>query len=557
VSLPRRLRIDPVARRRLARVAGGLEPADLALHGGLVLNVFTGRLSPMSIGIAEGRIAWVGEPPAPARAEIDLGGRTVVPGLIDPHCHVDMLCTPTAFVRAAAERGTTTAVVDTYTLTTFLDDAALAPVMDALERMPMKAFWGLRPSTGAGRAGDDPALPAERLRRLRARETVMGCGELTAWRALLDGEPRIAGFVDEVIDAGLRVDGHLPGASPATLARLAAAGITSDHEAITGEELAARIEVGMWTMVRHSSLRRDGVELGREIVARGLPTGRLMLTADGLLPQDLVDGHLDAVVRRVVEGGVDPVEAVRMATINPATYLGFDAHIGSITPGRCADLLVVDELESFRPQRAMCDGRFVDPDAPYEDPVDWGSMTLPMREAPLTAQALVEACEGAPPIRLQGVIARLDEDADAAARRTYVAVVARDGSAIAGTTTRDYGVPAIATSVTSPVDLLLIGTDPEAMVDAYRRVVRMGGGLASPAGEVALPTFGHLRPGPIPELARALRDFEAGAGLAPDGVPFAYQTLFLTMAALPGICLTPEGMLDVRSGRRLTEAVPQ
>lgn len=134
--------------------------------------------------------------------------------------------------------------------------------------------------------------------------------------------------------------------------------------------------------------------------------------------------------------------------------------------------------------------------------------------------------------------------------------MARDGSTITGTTTLDFDVRAVASSVTATMDILLLGRDPEAMADAYRRVVRLSGGLASPAVDVALPTFGHLRPGPVPALARELEAFERGAGLPPDWPPFTYRTLFLTLPALPGICLTPDGLLDVRTGRRLTGASP-
>jgi adenine deaminase len=557
VKLPARLRIDVAARRRLIDVASGVEPADLALTGGRVLNVFTGRVASASIGLAGGRIAWVGDAPAAARREVSLDGGTVVPGLIDPHCHTDIMGTPTAFVEVAARKGTTTAVVDTHILSAFLDDAALERVMTVLDEGPMKVLWGVRPSRDGGGPHDDAVLPPERLRRLLAHPGVASTGEMTAGHALLAGDERLERYVSDVVDAGLRVDGHAPGASPATLARLAAAGLTSDHEAISGDELAARVEVGLWTMVRHSSLRQDGVELGRAVAERGLPLDRLLLTADGVLPQDLVHGHLDTTVRKVIEGGVRPADAVRMGTLNPATYLGLDAHVGAIAPGRCADLLIVDDLATFRPEQVMCDGCFLGPGAAPDPRIDWETMRIDLREGPVTAEAIVRVCEAAPPIDMRGVVARLEDPAVATeGPRTLVALVARDGRAIAGTTTRDFPVRAVASTVTAQMDVLLMGSDPQAMAEAYRQVVSTGGGLASPAGAVALPTFGHLRPGPIPTVARELAGFEAAAGLPPAWPPFSYRTLFLTLPALPGICLTADGLLDVKARRLLTEAAP-
>ena len=230
-----------------------------------------------------------------------------------------------------------------------------------------------------------------------------------------------------------------------------------------------------------------------------------MLTADGVTPQTLVGGHVDTVVRRVIEGGVDPVDAVRMATLHAATYLGLDAHLGSVAPGRCADLVVVSSLESFEPERVMCDGRWVGEERP--DPIDWAALTVPIAAAPLDGDAIVRACSSAPALRMNGVIARLD-DGHGRPRPTYVALVSRDGRTITGTTTRDFDVRAVASTVTATMDVLLIGRDPEALAAAYHRVVALGGGLACPGAEVPLPVFGHLSPAADPgarDGARGLR----------------------------------------------------
>ena len=207
-------------------------------------------LSRADVAIAAGRIACVGDLPGPVRETLDVDGGVIVPGLIDPHCHMDLLCTPSAFAAAAVTHGTTAVVADLYGLTRFLPDVELAAVLEALDHAPMKLLWGLRPSLAAGGAEDLPGHAGERLSELLDWPGIAGAGELTAWPALLAGDERLGRFVTELIDAGLRVDGHAPGASRRTLGRLLAAGVMSDHEAITGEELASRIELGLWTMVR-------------------------------------------------------------------------------------------------------------------------------------------------------------------------------------------------------------------------------------------------------------------------------------------------------------------
>ena len=131
-------------------------------------------------------------------------------------------------------------------------------------------------------------------------------------------------------------------------------------------------------MVRHSSLRPDGDELGRAIAEQSLPIGRLMLTADGLMPGDVDCWHVDEVVRRIIRQGVDPVAAVTMATLHPAEYLGLDAHLGSVAAGRCADLLVLDRLRDFVPGAVVCDGRILADGRRIDDGIDWAAMRLPM-----------------------------------------------------------------------------------------------------------------------------------------------------------------------------------
>jgi adenine deaminase len=516
-----------------ARLRGPREfgEAEIALVGAHVLNVFTRSVVRADVGIAGGRIAWVGSGSA-ARSEAIEG--IIVPGLIDPHAHGDIVSTPIQWAAQAVRHGTTACVLDIFAFAAFLPADELPRVMDAIEACELKVLWGLRPS----RANVELSLES-----LFDRPGAISSGELTAFRALLDGEPRATAFVRAAIDAGLRIDGHLPGASPATLEKLAYAGVTSDHEAITGDELQARIEVGMWAMLRHSSMRPDGETLAREVVARGLPQDRLMLTADGVTPPDMMRGHMDEVVRQVIAGGVDPIDAVRMATLHPAIYLGLDAHLGAVAPGRSADLLVVDSLEEFIPRRVMADGAWLN--VPPADPIDWAAFTAPIKAGPLSADTIVRACDV--PIRLHGPLARAADEPGP----VHIALVSRDGTTITGANMHEFDVPAVATTITAGMDVLLIGRDPAALARLYTRVVELGGALACPGMEIPLPVFGHLSPAPLPELAAALERFATLAGL-PDGPPFSYRSTFLTLPALPGLCLTPDGILDVRAGAILT-----
>jgi adenine deaminase len=546
MRLPPRLRLSRAARHELVAAAGGQHPADLILSGARVLNVFTGALRPADIGIAAGRIAWVGENPGlESLNRQDLGGAIVVPGLIDAHSHVDLMSVPSQFIAAAARFGTTLVAADLYFMSRRLDDESLRRLLTQLDASPTKLLWGLRSSLAGG--ADEPEHPIDRLRRLLEWEGISSSGEWTSWPALLTGDARQEEFATAVLDAGLRIDGHLPGASPSTLSRLAAAGVSSDHEAINGDELAARVDLGYWSMVRHVALRPDGPALGAAIVERSLPTTRLLLTADGPLPREINQGHLDNVIRTIVAAGVDPIAAVTMATLNPAVYLGLDAHVGAVAPGRCADLVVLEgELADFRPARVFCDGRELSVERTVEDAIDWQSFGVVMRPAELDATALAEICDAGPALAMRGVFARLDERPGEASR-AYIALISRDGSWIVGATIDTFDFPAVATSLTGDTDLLLIGRDPEAMLAAYRRVIDMGGGLACPGDELPMPVLGEHSDLPVAELAVALEHFEATSGVGVGPVPFSSRSMFLTLPALPSVCLTPRGVVDVRS----------
>src|SRR3954453_17019904 len=426
VALPDRLRLTAAERRRLARVAGGDEAADPALDDARVLNVFTGRIEAASVAIAHGRVARVGTP-GEARTREDVGGALVIPGLIDANTHVDMLCLADAFLLEVARHGVTTVVADAVMFQTHLDDPSAA--FAALRELPAKALWGLRSSLDLGdRDADRRRLPLDALVMQLDHEDVIAGGEVVAWRDAIAGDTRLSGFLAAATDARTRLDGHAPGASARSLAMMTALGVTSDHEAIDGDELERRVELGLWTMLRHSSLRPDAQALPRAVVERGLDSRRLLLTADGVLPGQLVrDGHVDETLRRVIAGGIDPVEAIRMATLHPATYLGLDAHLGSIAVGRCADLVLIDSLTEPRAQRVMVDGRWL-------DAVDWPRAELPHAGTPiapltLTAAELRARCESGPRLRLEGVFARRD---DAAARGGGASGAAHGGGTASG-----------------------------------------------------------------------------------------------------------------------------
>ncbi len=169
---------------------------------------------------------------------------------------------------------------------------------------------------------------------------VVASGEITNWMSVAKGEPRVAAAIAAAKAARRRVEGHNAGASYNRLNELSAAGISADHECITGEEALSRLRLGMWTMLRQSSLRPDLEPMLRDLLGVLGAARRLMFTTDGAVPSFYAErGMIGGALRIASDVGVDPMRALQMATIDPATFLGLDEELGGVAPGRRATLL--------------------------------------------------------------------------------------------------------------------------------------------------------------------------------------------------------------------------
>lgn len=551
MKLPHRLSLSSERRRNLVSVARGERAPDMVVRAPSMLDVYTGEIRSAELTIAEGRIAWVGDVGASGlEPTFNLRDGVVVPGFIEPHCHPDIVYNPGDLASALARWGTTTVCADTVFLSLLLDDDEFLAVLEGMSHASVKFLWNLRGCLDGVLPAELDRLDSGRLQRLLAEvPDFVATGEMTAWPDLLNGDARLAGLVDAAIASGLRIDGHAAGASARTLGPLAASGITADHEAITADELHSRVRLGYWVMLRHSSLRPDGRVLGEAVTSGRVPPSRVMLTTDGPVAVDIVEGHLDGVIRELLAAGVTAVDAVRMATLNPATYLGLDAHVGGIAPGRCADLVLVDSLESFRPQLVLCEGVPVTPATTRVGFSGWRDLRPnPYRLADLDAGRLVEACRAGPTMRLDGVITRLAAStANLGADSSYVALVGRDGSWIVAGVLQGIAVPALVSTFSGSGDVVLLGQDADTLVAVYREVVSLGGGIGTGNHTVPLEVLGTMFNGTVSELAAGMRELAADLQLPPGMPPLEYLLLFLTIAVLPDVRLTPLGSMVVKT----------
>jgi adenine deaminase len=564
------------------RVALGQEKADLFVRGGTIVNVYSGELIPANVAILGERIAYVGpseEAVGPETEIVDAEDLYVAPGWIEPHSHAYLYYNPESLAEAVLPGGTTTIVSDDLVFSMLGGSRTSRAVMDECARLPVRFLWYARPEPASPiESGKKNYFDHERLEAVLDHPLAMGVGEAPAWaRFLQDEEASLGPAIVEANRRGLIADGHTTGARDDKLAALVAAGLRSCHEATTADEALERLRLGLWTPLRHSSLRPDLPELLRVVTERGIDTSRILLTADGPTPDVIAEhGYLDGLLRLAVEGGVPPIQAIQMATLNPATYLHLDDHLGGVAPGRLADLVLLEDLSSFRPQSVITGGKVAARKGKLAGPmptIDWASLELQLefREGSwIEDPALYDAYpdEDFPVIEfVSDVITSSGEPPpEGELPEGYLRVVhlTRDGRWVTRALVRNFAgdLDGFATTATSSGHVLVFGRNPEAMVLAASRVRDLGGGVALASGgrvvwEAALPLAGIMAPGPFEEAHAVAKELKAR--LQDAGYPFSdpvYSLLFFTADFLPGPRLTWSGVLDARRGKIVREAEP-
>lgn len=587
--------------RALLDVAAGRRPADLYLDGGTLLNVYSGELHPANVAIAGRRIAYIGPSRAmvgPLTRVVRVTGKVLVPGYIDPHTHITGMTTPVEFGREVLRGGTTTLVADTLHILLQTPPERTAEVLAVLSTMPVLILWFLR-LHAASHLPEEATFALDRLRNLFHIDEIRAVGEVTRWPAVYHGDDDLLQKIALALASGRRVEGHAPGTSYDRLAALAAAGWSSDHEAITPDEVTNRLRAGVYTMLRHSSLRPDLPLLTPAITADRARSARLMLTADGPEAVTIAEhGYMDHVIRQAIISGIPPIPAYQMATLNPATYYGLDEEIGGIGPGRRADIGVLDDLRNPTPELVLARGEIAGREGKCvaEFPVvDWARF-FPPRFRPLWdpdpslfemrvganartdvgTRTAVEAGTGVasggvvrfPVIRLENsVITRLVDIAmpvrggviEPPPEVVRLALVDPQGrwivrGALANFATRLGG---LASSFNVVAHLMVLGQDPQDMAKAARRLIEIGGGIVIVEGgatvlEIPLPIGGMMASEPLPQIASRARGLYAY--LREHGYPHAdphYTLLFLPLDSLPDVRITYRGVWDVRRGKVL------
>jgi len=540
------------------------QSADLLLSGGTVADVRTAQLRRADVAITGDSIATVSSD-RPAGLEttrtIDVTGKILVPGYIEPHGHI-LGVNPAEFAKAVLARGTTTAVIDALPLMMLLSLDRVESVLELLAALPMKIRWLIRLHPQS--FGQEAKFAVEQLRRLWRLPFAAAVGEVTRWVDVLQGDPDLLEKIQAARADGKRVEGHAPGASYDRLVGLAAAGFTSCHEAVTAEEATNRLRAGLFTMLRHSSIRPDLPELTKAITPEHVHDSRLMLTADGPNPSFIAkNGYMDHLIDVAVQSGVPPMMALRMATLNPATYYGWET-LGEIAPGKRADINVLKSIEAPTPEWVIANGQIVAHNGNLTSDfptIPWGDM-LPKLQIPPVRLADLHA-ENTAGIRfVSDVITQPVDPADVPKDALHVALLDRAGRWVTHARLIGFAgrLGGLASTVTSAFDFVVIGQNPRDMVTALTHLGEHQGGMAVVEEGEEIFSFpldlgGIYSSRPWSEVAELNGRF--AEFMRSRGYPFSdplFSLLFLTFDSLPWIRLTSRGVWDVRQRKVLAPA---
>ncbi|TML44234.1 MAG: adenine deaminase [Actinobacteria bacterium] len=549
--------------RRLA-VARGDEAADLVIGAGRVLSVFTREWLETDVAIADGYVAGLGD--YEGTEEVDAAGHFVVPGFIDAHMHLESpKLLPDEFARLVLPLGTTAVVADPHELANVLGTDGVHWLLDFCAELPLDVYFMASSSVPASRF-ESPrrALNEGDLQGLLRRRRVLGLAEMMNFPGVIAGDR--AELTKLGLTGSTHADGHAPGVVGKQLNAYAAAGIRSDHEALTLEEGRERLRAGMWLLIREASMARNLQALLPLVAEFG--TSRIAFCTDDKDPDDIAEnGHINGMVREAVAAGIAPEDALVLASLNPALWHGLD-HLGALAPGYQADVLLLPDLESFTPQLVLKRGSQVEEIARSEVP-EWVKHTV--RIGPVAAERFRIDWRGEGSVRVIGLVpdqivteslveAPTVRDgqavADAERDLAKIAVVERHlGTGRIGLGfARGFGLERGALGSTVAHDahnLVVVGMNDADMTRVVERLAELGGGIvAVESGEVLaelpLPVGGLLSDLPLVEVVERSRACtEAAERLGCGGATPFLTMSFLALSVIPSLKITDQGLVDV------------
>lgn len=551
------------------KVARGEMPCDLVLKGGNLINVFSGEIYAADVGIFDGIVVGIGK--YDGDEEIDVQGKYLSPGFIDGHVHIESsMVEVREFAKAVVPLGTTSVVIDPHEIANVFGLEGIQYMLRSSKFNPLNVFLMLPscvPSTEFETSGS--SLKGFDLYPLLTEKWVLGIGEVMNYPGVLRQDQDL---LDKITMADeKRVDGHAPNLGGRDLCAYVAAGVGSDHEGTSVEEVKEKLRLGMHIMLREGSLTKNLRTLIPVLTPYNL--SRCFFVTDDRHPKDILEeGHIDFMVRTAIEMGVNPVAAIRLATVNCAEYFKLDK-LGAIAPGYAADVLVMDSIEKPRVEMVFKRGKLAakdgellglevtPPKISLRGSINIKFLTVDDFKIAAGGKRVrviqilpreIKTTEMITEVKIENGCAVSDPDRDI----IKVVVVERHHASdnIGRGFVKGLGLKkgAIASSVSHDShNVVVAGLNDEDMLEAVVEICRMKGGLAivndgKAVGGLPLPVAGLMSEEPMGKVRDSMEKLDKmarGMGVTIDE-PFMALS-FVTLAVVPDLKLTDLGLFDV------------
>jgi len=345
-----------MSQQKVINVARGLEKAELVIKNANVVNVLSEEIHKADIAIEDGIIVGIGENYSGYK-EIDINGAYVTPSFIDGHVHLESsMVLPKEFAKTVLPAGTTTAIIDPHEISNVFGLHGISFMHEAVKNLPLDVYTMLPscvPATPFETSGFD--LNSYDLSLLIDKPWVLGIAEMMNFPGVLNLDKNVMAKLELAKSKDKRIDGHAPFLSNKDLCAYIASGVKSDHECTTPQEAIEKLRLGMYIMIREGTAAKDLDALIP--VLKECNTRKCLFVTDDRHPSDLKE-HINGMVRRAVEAGVNPIKAVQCASLNTAEYFGLK-NLGAVAPGYKADLLILPDLKSFKPDFVLKDGKVI------------------------------------------------------------------------------------------------------------------------------------------------------------------------------------------------------
>ncbi|WP_445872869.1 adenine deaminase [Candidatus Jordarchaeum sp.] len=570
---------------KIIRTALGEKKADIVMKDTNIINVCTGEIEQEDIAIKTDKIALVGN------ASHTIGEKTRIingkdkfasPGFFDSHIHIESSeITITEFTRACLSHGTTAVIWDPHEIANVRGVKGIREILAESRNLPLKVFVMIPscvPAASPKLGTSGAVISTEDILELAREEGIMGLGEVMNFPGVLSCDKGVLAKI-KAAERFRAIDGHAPGLRAEKLCAYFSTGIRSDHESISGEEGVEKLRRGVFLMIREGTASKNLASLIKPIIEMKMDTRNCLLATDDKSPEDLKDqGEVDFLIRRCIEEGLDPIRAYQMATLNPACYLGVDNKLGSITPGKIADIVLLDNLEKVNVTTTIVSGIPIVVDGRFEvkirnykysseiqNSVNVGKIPEPDAFRIKTPNKneqkvkLIRVSEGTLITSSETEYLKVEKGnviPDPKKDVLQVAVVERHHASgeVGRGFVRGFGLKegSIASTVAHDShNIVIVGTNWNDMAKAVSEIVKMQGGMVvvnrgKKISHLTLKFAGLMSTEPIEKVIERRKKLEKAVIEMGCELESPFMTLsFISLPVIPELKITEKGLIDV------------